>query len=913
MKNRLWIILLVVMALCLLGSAALADTTGACGDNVQYTLSSDGTTLTISGTGPMASMNLYPWQYEDEVCDAITTLIVENGVTVISKGAFCIMYGLTSVSLPNSLEVIGVEAFYCCPALRSISIPNSVSQIGESAFRNCASLEAITIPDGITEICKNTFTYCDALKSIGIPNSVQYIREEAFYNCESLESIVITNSVTQIGEEAFHGCSSLTSVTIPNSITKINDSVFRNCSGLTSVTIPDSITEIDNSAFAGCSSLTSVTIPNSVAILGKYAFESCSSLTEIVIPSSITVLDENVFSGCSSLTGVTIPGSIRSISDFAFGSCSSLKSLRIESSNCTVSEHSFTFTEIETVFIPGDMQSIRTWPLYNWDTLKDVYFEGTGAQWSALLKGFNISLPVHWRCQVSFDKNGHGAFFNPQTQKNLWSNESRATDPGGMVETGYVFTGWYTDAACEHLWDFSNAVPGDMTLYAGWEPKKYHVYLFATDDDGATVTGAGDYPKGEVVTLGAQPGEGHYFIRWDVNSGGVTVVDGQFTMPENDVIIVGRFGLLYDVSLAVFPENCGTVTASASASPAGSQVTLTAVPAGGYHFMEWRIVPDSVSIDGNAFLMPAEDVTVTAVFMGETPYPISSDGSAVATVFDGWTGIVAAQAVHGEEVSLSLSETAAPRAGCYFTGEFTYYFTGEPEMAGVSLGRKYDDSHLYSWPVVDFVMPAHAITVTADQARREAFTLNFTRYAALTLPHSAWMQLQNQENGLILLDEDRNEYLDLNRSGVPDLAVTAPDFETAADYTLTLLPGADAAGTFSFVFTGAEDRFSPIAMVITAPVFGPASFTLPDSPTVIEAGAFEGDTSITIVDAGRCTSIGAGAFGGCTALTQIRLPVDCHIDPSAFDGCGVVFVFAPADGTTQTACAAIPSCVFIPD
>ena len=512
---------------------------------------------------------------------------------------------------------------------------------------------------------------------------------------------------------------------------------------------------------------------------------------------------------------------------------------------------------------------------------------------------------MHWHCEVSFDKNGHGDTFKPQTQRNLWSNESKAADPGRMLANGFVFTGWYTDAACTNLWDFNSIVPDDMTLYAGWEPVKYHVYLFATEDDGATVTGAGDYEKGATVTLGAQPSEGHYFIRWDVNSGAVTIMDGQFTMPENDVIIIGRFGLLYDITPTVLPAGCGTITASPASAPAGTQVTLTAAPNSGYRFMEWRVVSGDITIENDQFTMPAEAVTVTAVFLGETPYKISSDGVAVATVFDEWMGSVATQAVHGETVSLQLSENAMPQAGCYFTGEF------KVDEAG--LGREYDENHVFSWPVSSFTMPNHAVKIAAVQAQRESVALDFSKGSAQTMDFRAWIQLQNHDDTVIISDENGNEFIDLDESGTPDLAVTMPDGRTTSDYTLTLLPDADAIGSFTFAFTGMEDRFSQIELVITAPSFGLAAFTLPAGLTVIEAEAFEGDTFITVVDAHKCTSISAEAFRDCAGLTQIRLPQNCQIDSTTFNGCGIVYIFAPAGGDTQTWCEGRTDIVFIPE
>lgn len=36
------------------------------------------------------------------------------------------------------------------------------------------------------------------------------------------------------------------------------------------------------------------------------------------------------------------------------------------------------------------------------------------------------------------------------------------------VKNGYIFTGWYTDAACTAAYNFSNGVTANVTLYAGW-------------------------------------------------------------------------------------------------------------------------------------------------------------------------------------------------------------------------------------------------------------------------------------------------------------------------------------------------------------------------------------------------------------------------------------------------------------
>ena len=42
--------------------------------------------------------------------------------------------------------------------------------------------------------------------------------------------------------------------------------------------------------------------------------------------------------------------------------------------------------------------------------------------------------------------------------------------PEPPTREGYQFTGWFTDAACDTLWNVEvQTIETDMTLYAGWE------------------------------------------------------------------------------------------------------------------------------------------------------------------------------------------------------------------------------------------------------------------------------------------------------------------------------------------------------------------------------------------------------------------------------------------------------------
>ena len=443
MKKRVLSVFLVLCFVLTLLPAAFADssTSGACGDNLTWTLDGDGT-LTISGTGKMWDSDYYndydvPWA---DFLASIEKVVISKGVTSIGNEAFKWCERLTNVTIPDSITSIGNSAFYDCSSLTSVTIPDSVTSIGEWAFYGCSSLTSVTIPHGVTSIGGAAFWGCSSLTSVTIGNSVTSIGEWAFSDCSSLTSVTIPDSVTSIGYCAFSGCSSLTSVTIGNGVTSINDS-FSGCVSLknftvsesnsaysskdgvlfnknktklvaypagktnTSYTIPNSVSEIKEWAFSDCSDLTNVTIPNSVSKISYGTFWGCSSLTSVTIPTSVKSIDGYAFEYCSSLTSVTIPNSVTSIGECAFSDCSSLTSITIPNSVSKISYGTFECCEnLKSVTIPTSVKSIDGRAFSLCDSLSDIYYKGTASQWKAVkVEAFNNPLEnatIHYGSNV---------------------------------------------------------------------------------------------------------------------------------------------------------------------------------------------------------------------------------------------------------------------------------------------------------------------------------------------------------------------------------------------------------------------------------------------------------------------------------------------------------------------------------
>lgn len=128
-------------------SSAWADswTSGAC------TVTLDGTTLRVSGSGAMADYefneddpNPTPW-YDKGT--SITSVVIESGVTHIGNYSFFSFSNIESLSIPASVESIGNGAFSGCILMESFTAVqgSQLKSIGKYAFYGCMGLTDVTL------------------------------------------------------------------------------------------------------------------------------------------------------------------------------------------------------------------------------------------------------------------------------------------------------------------------------------------------------------------------------------------------------------------------------------------------------------------------------------------------------------------------------------------------------------------------------------------------------------------------------------------------------------------------------------------------------------------------------------------------------------------------------------------------
>ncbi|MCL2131677.1 MAG: leucine-rich repeat protein [Lentimicrobiaceae bacterium] len=149
-------------------------------DSLAWILTSD-SVLTISGDNTMPNYFHHnpPWY---TYRNAITTIVIDSGVTSIGGAAFAFCENLKSVIIPNSVTSIGFWAFYTCSNLTFVTIPNSVISIDWATFGGCSNLTSVIIGNSVASIGEYAFNGCSDLKSIVIyATTPPVLANAAFY------------------------------------------------------------------------------------------------------------------------------------------------------------------------------------------------------------------------------------------------------------------------------------------------------------------------------------------------------------------------------------------------------------------------------------------------------------------------------------------------------------------------------------------------------------------------------------------------------------------------------------------------------------------------------------------------------------------------------------------------------------
>ena len=324
----------------------------------------------------------------------------------------------------------------------------------------------------------------------------------------NLRKVKLPEGLSCIGASAFCDSPELTEVKIPSTVTKIKDSAFSRCTGLTKIELPPQLEEVGYSSFYGCSGLTEITIPSSVKTIRSGAFEECYNLESVTLSEGIGEIGTEAFKR-TNLKSLNIPKSVKKLGRDIVYNCFHVAYITIEAP----SQLEETFDGSQGVFQPSCNTNVYCEPRLE-RLLR--HFDGN--------EGFITKVDV---TLVDGDKS--------EPKKIDYGAKIAAL--GTPTKQGYIFTGWYTDAACKNRYPdaqlFTNI--NGITLYAGWKFNPNALGCHPLTVTGGTVTVK--YDDSDVTnTLTVTPDEATGKKTYDVPEGAeVTVTLDKALIPKGKV------------------------------------------------------------------------------------------------------------------------------------------------------------------------------------------------------------------------------------------------------------------------------------------------------------------------------------------------------------------------------------------
>lgn len=381
----------------------------------------------------------------------------------------------------------------------------------------------VTVPTGVTSLAGGIFASNTNISSVNL-NQVENIGSDAFAGCSNLSSVNFGNTKT-IGSGAFQNCSSLSSLSL-GGVQTIGANAFSGCNGLTSVSIPSSTSNVSTSAFDYCGNLTSISASSGSYRSGDGCLYNGAGTRLLIVPegkSSVTIagnctsIGDNAFSYCDNIDEVTIPASVTSI-----GSQTGWSPSTIYGYADTAAEE-YTYGK-NIVFIAVDAGNDPD-PGSGTDPQPNP---GPGVD------------PVGDTCVVTFDANGHGTAPSPVTV----AKGSLLPTPAALTAPGFVFGGWYKDAACTSAWSQANeTVNSNITLYAKWTPVPAGTHTVTYDVQGiGTAPAAQSVQHGALVTAPTAPSaQGYAFGGWYRDRECTQAWDFATTLLTGDVTLYAKW------------------------------------------------------------------------------------------------------------------------------------------------------------------------------------------------------------------------------------------------------------------------------------------------------------------------------------------------------------------------------------
>ena len=211
-------------------------------------------------------------------------------------------------------------------------------------------------------------------------------------------------------------------------------------------------------------------------------------------------------------------------------------------------------------------------------------------------------------CTITFNGNGGSGSMGPVTVKT--GTNYILPECGFTAPTDQEFKAWEISGTEYKVGD-TYIVSGDTEIKALWEnsvitPTTYTVTV-GNDGNGTGTASPSTAAAGTTITLTATPKTDYHFKEWEVISGGVTIKDNKFTMPNDNVEVKAVFEKDAPTEFTItFDGNGGTPSVDSMTT---IDQKLSSLPRasrrGSYRFLGW-------------YLADGAEITTDTVFSANT-------------------------------------------------------------------------------------------------------------------------------------------------------------------------------------------------------------------------------------------------------------------------------------------------------
>ena len=396
-------------------------------------------------------------------------------------------------------------------------------------------------------------------------------------------------------------------------------------------------------------------------------------------------------------------------------------------------------------------------------------------------------------------------------------------DCGFTAPADQEFKAWEISGTEYKVGD-SYTVNGDIEIKALWKnsvitPSTYTVTV-SNDGNGTGAATPSTAAAGTEITLTATPNTGYHFKEWQIISGGVTIKDDKFLMPNDNVEVKAIFEkdappAPTEFTITVKTDGNGTASASHAKAVVGTEITLNATPNTGYHFKEWEVISGGVTIKDDKFIMPSTNVEVKAIFEEDAP-PVPTDPAKPNISVTGtytYNGSVHTATVNGYDLAtMDISGNTATDAGDYTvrvtskTGRWADGSTGAVTAAW-SIGKATQEAPNGLIGVAPTTEGGSDGKITGVDA-----TMEYRAESEITYTACTGIEIENLPAGnyFVRYAEDNNHFAG------PDVAVTVGEGAPLADCTITF-NGNGGSGSMEPVTVKAETNYILPECGFTAP------------------------------------------------------------------------------------------------